>query len=134
MKFDKLSGQQSIRVSEDAFQDVVDAFNKPFQNYEQDALTNSKVATIAIAVGLNNDRQLSSSPPTRPFKLDSLDQNRVLRTLIENKHPEESPDSLQTLLGEYMEGGVRTLHESIENGYIGYEDYFEKHPSAPFPE
>lgn len=134
MKFDELSGQQTIRVSEDIFEEVTAAVNKVFKNSDQNNLTNSQVATFSIAVGYQNDRKLDNSPPTKPLKLDSLDSNQVLRTLIEDRHEDANPEELQSILQKYLEGGTQTLYESIENGYISYSEYFDTHPSMPFPE
>lgn len=124
MKFNELSGQQSVRVTEDLFDEVAAALNRIFEDRERLSLTDSEVATIAIAVGLENNRQLGSSPPTKPFKLDSLDQDGVLRILIERKHPDADPDELRIHLDKYLEGGIQTLVDSINGGYITYRDYF----------
>lgn len=125
MKFNELSGQQSVRVSEDMFEEVAAALNRSFENRERLSLTDSEVATIAISVGLENNRRLDSSPPTKPFKLDSLDQDEVLRVLIERTHPNADPGELRIHLDRYLEGGIQTLSDSIDNGHITYRDYFK---------
>jgi hypothetical protein len=122
MKFDEISGAQSLQVTTEKFERVSKSINETLENNDTESVDNTQIGNLAIAVGIREGRQNQPDSPSKPLKIESLDQDRVLRILIERRHNGATPEELKDHLKWYLEGGIRTMYENIEK-----QNYFEYH-------
>lgn len=126
MNFDKISGAQTLQVTTDKFNKVSKSINETLKNNDGDLVENTQIANLAIAVGVKENRREEPESPSKPLKIESLDQDRILRILIENRHEGASPEELKNLMQKYLEGGIHTMAEDIEEqNYFEYHRYIE---------
>lgn len=126
MKFDEISGAQTVHVTTEQFEKVAKSINETLENNDGDPVENTQIANLAIAVGFKEERQEEPESTNKPLKMESLDQDRVLRTMIERRHDEASPKELKDHMEQYLEGGIRTIAEDIDNqNYFEYHRYIE---------
>lgn len=122
MKFDNISGAQTLQVTTDKFNKVSKSINETLENNDGETVENTQIANLAISVGIKENRREEPDSTSKPLKIESLDQDRILRILIEQRHEDASPEELKNIMQGYLEGGIRTMAEDIEN-----QNYFEYH-------
>lgn len=132
MKFDEISGAQTLQVTTEKFERVSKSINETLENNDTESVENTQIANLAIAVGIKESRQNHPDSPSKPLKIESLDQDRVLRILIERRHSDATPEELKDHIQRYLEGGIRTMYEDIEKqNYFEYHQYIERPEVAP---
>lgn len=122
MKFDKISGAQTVHVTTEKFDEVATSVNETLENNDGKPVENTEIANLAIAVGFKEDELEEPESTNKPLKMESLDQDKVLRTMIEQRHSDASPQDLKDLMEQYLEGGIRIMQEDLE-----VENYFQYH-------
>lgn len=131
MKFDEISGAQSLQVTTEKFERVSKSINETLENNDTESVDNTQIGNLAIAVGIREGRQNQPDSPSKPLKIESLDQDRVLRILIERRHNGATPEELKDHLKCYLEGGIRTMYENIEKqNYFEYHQYIDRREVA----
>ena len=122
MKFDEISGAQTVHVTTEKFEKVATSINETLENNNGKPVENTEIANLAIAVGFKEERREKPESTNKPIKMESLDQDKILRTMIERRHEEASPEDLKNYMEKYLEGGIREMAEDISN-----QNYFEYH-------
>lgn len=122
MEFDNISGAQTVHVTTEKFEMVATSINETLENNDGNPVENTQIANLAIAVGFKEGRRAEPESTNKPIKMESLDQDKVLRTMIERRHGEASPEELKDFMEYYLEGGIRKMAEDIEE-----QNYFEYH-------
>ena len=126
MKFDEISGAQTVHVTTDKFEKVATSINETLENNDGNPVENTQIANLAIAVGFKERYLKEPEGTNKPLKMESLDQDKVLRTMIERRHEDASPDELKIYMEKYLEGGIREMVEDIEEqNYFGYHHYLD---------
>lgn len=125
MSFDDIEGGSTIHANSDKLNQIKKYVNTEFQNEDENDIKVSRIIDLAIAVGVEEDeRSTHSLDGADRTSIGSLDPHRVLRTLIEIKHPDKSGEELLTLLREYYAGGVDVIATDLGNDdYFNYEKY-----------
>lgn len=132
MKFDDISGAQTVHVTTEKFDKVATSINETLENNDGSPVENTQIANLAIAVGFKEGRKEEPGSPNKPLKMESLDQDKVLRTIIERRHEDSSPEKLKDLMEQYLEGGVREMVDDIEEqGYFEYHQYLDTDVAEP---
>lgn len=132
MKFDKISGAQTINVTTEKFDKVATSINETLENNDGNRVENTQIANLAIAVGFKEERREEPMSTNKPLKMESLDQDKVLRTMIERRHEDASPEELKNYMGKYLEGGIREMAEDIEEqNYFEYHQYLDTDIGEP---
>lgn len=55
--------------------------------------------------------------------MDSLDQNKLLRTMIERWHADASPEELKEYIQGYLKGGIQEISGEIEqHNHFNYQN------------
>lgn len=122
MNFDKISGAQTVHVTTEKFEKVATSINETLENNDGNPVENTQIANLAIAVGFKEERREEPKSTNKPLKMESLDQDKVLRTMIERRHEDAAPEELKNYMEKYLEGGIREMAEDIEE-----QNYFEYH-------
>ena len=123
MSFDNLQGASTVRASKEFFTPLEKKVNGRFEKEEYE-LEKSRIADIALAVGLVEDERAETSGPTFTFNLGSIDKYGVLKGIIQERHQDKEGDELRVLLQRYMEGGAQFIADEIdENGVFNYHRY-----------
>ncbi|MGQ3329933.1 hypothetical protein [Halorubrum sp. FL23] len=122
MKFDEISGAQTLQVTTEKFNKVSKSINETLENNDAEKVENTQIANLAIAVGIKEKRQNQPESTSKALKMESLDQDRVLRTIIERRHKNSSPEKLKEHMQGYLEGGIEIMFEDIKK-----QNYFEYH-------
>ncbi|WP_254837859.1 hypothetical protein [Natronomonas marina] len=122
MKFDEISGAQTVHVTTEKFEKVATSINETLENNDGNPVENTQIANLAIAVGFKEKRREEPESTNKPLKMESLDQDKVLRTMIERRHEDASPEELKNYMEKYLEGGIQEMAEDIED-----QNYFEYH-------
>ena len=122
MKFDEISGAQTVHVTTEKFEKVATSINETLENNDGNPVENTQIANLAIAVGFKEKRREGPESTNKPLKMESLDQDKVLRTMIERRHEDASPEELKNYMEKYLEGGIQEMAEDIED-----QNYFEYH-------
>lgn len=126
MKFDEISGAQTLQVTTEKFDKVSKSINETLENNDTEKVENTQIANLAIAVGIKEKRQNQPESTSKPLKMESLDQDRVLRTIIERRHKNASPEKLKEHMQRYLEGGIETMFEDVQSqNYFEYHRYIE---------
>lgn len=122
MKFDEIPGSQTVNVTTEKFEKVATSINEILESNDGNPVENTQIANLAIAVGFKEKRREEPESTNKPLKMESLDQDKVLRTMIERRHEDASPEELKNYMEKYLEGGIREMAEDIEE-----QNYFEYH-------
>ena len=123
MSFDNLQGAPTVRASKEFFIPLEKKINGRFEKEEYE-LEKSRIADIALAVGLVEDERAENSGPTFTFNLGSIDKHGVLKGMIQERHQDKEGDELRVLLQRYMEGGAQFIADEIdENVVFNYHRY-----------
>lgn len=122
MKFEEISGAQTVHVTTEKFDKVQTSINETLENNDGKPVENTQIANLAIAVGFKEERRERPDSTNKAIKMESLDQDRVLRTMIERRHSDASPEELKDIMEEYLEGGIQIMEEDVEE-----QNYFEYH-------
>lgn len=122
MKFDEISGAQTVHVTTEKFEKVATSINETLENNDGSPVENTQIANLAIAVGFKEEQREEPESTNKPIKMESLDQDKVLRTMIERRHRDASAEELKDIMEQYLEGGIREIAEDIET-----QNYFEYH-------
>jgi len=122
MKFDEISGAQTVHVTTEKFDKVATSINETLENNDGSPVENTQIANLAIAVGFKEERREEPESTNKPIKMESLDQDKVLRTMIERRHGDASAEELKDIMEQYLEGGIQEMAEDIEA-----QNYFEYH-------
>jgi ribosomal protein L3 len=122
MKFDEISGAQTVHVTTEKFDKVATSINETLENNDGSPVENTQIANLAIAVGFKEERREEPESTNKPIKMESLDQDKVLRTMVERRHGDASAEELKDIMEQYLEGGIREIAEDIEA-----QNYFEYH-------
>ncbi|MDQ2054133.1 hypothetical protein [Halobellus sp. H-GB7] len=122
MKFDEISGAQTVHVTTEKFERVATSINETLENNDGNPVENTEIANLGIAVGFKEERREKPESTNKPIKMESLDQDKVLRTMIERRHEDASPEELKDIMEHYLEGGIQEMAEDIEE-----QNYFEYH-------
>lgn len=123
MSFDDLQGASTVRASKETFTPLENQVNSSFEK-EEYQLEKSRIADIAVAVGIVENKREETSGPTFTFNLGTIDKYGVLKSVIEERHPEEEGDDLRVLLQRYLEGGSQFISEEIDDtGVFNYHRY-----------
>lgn len=127
MSFSDIEGAPVIRVSKDPFDELESFVNSELSEDDDTAVEKSRIADIALAVGLKEDIRVDSIEDNeQTFNLGSVDKYGVLKTIVEERHPDAASDELRSLLVEYLEGGLQEVSEQIENeGVFRYHEYLD---------
>jgi hypothetical protein len=126
MKFDEISGAQTLQVTTEKFDKVSKSINETLENNDTEKVDNTQMASLAIAVGIKEKRQNQPESTSKPLKMESLDQDRVLRTIIERRHKNASPKKLKQHMQGYLEGGIEIMFEDVQSqNYFEYHRYIE---------
>ena len=126
MKFDEISGAQTLQVTTEKFDKVSKSINETLENNDTEKVENTQIANLAIAVGIREKRQNQPESTSKPLKMESLDQDRVLRTIIERRHKNASPEKLKEHMQGYLEGGIEIMFEDVQSqNYFEYHRYIE---------
>lgn len=122
MGFEDITGGFVIGADEENWEAVK---NYILDDFDDESPAVGRIVDFAIAVGLA-EKASEDPPPSSELhetNAGSVDQERILKTLIEQRHPEASPDRLKDLMSEYFEGGLRILADELdEQGYIRLDD------------
>jgi hypothetical protein len=127
MSFSDIEGAPVIRVSKPPFDQLESFVNSELSEDDGTAVKKSRIADIALAVGIKEETRVDSIEDSeQTFNLGSVDNYGVLKTIIEERHPDAAPDELRSLLVEYLEGGLQEISEQIENeGVFRYHEYLD---------
>lgn len=126
MSFDSLQGAPTVRASKEFFTPLEKKVNGRFEKEEYE-LEKSRIADIALAVGLVENERAQTSGPTFTFNLGSIDKYGVLKGVIQERHQDKEGDELRVLLQRYMEGGAQFIADEIdENGVFNYHRYLSE--------
>jgi len=135
MKFDEISGAQTVHVTTEKFEKVATSINETLENNDGNPVENTEIANLAIAVGFKEERREEPESTNKPLKMESLDQDKVLRTMIERRHEDASPEELKNYMEKYLEGGIQEMADDIESqNYFEYHRYLDsdvEEPSEP---
>lgn len=126
MIFDEISGAQTLYMTTEMYDMVATRINEPLANNDGTDVETTQIANLAIAVGIKEKRREQPKGPKTPVKMDSLDQDKLLRTMIERRHADASPEELKKYMQGYLEGGIQEMAEEIEeNNYFNYHKYLD---------
>lgn len=130
MSFNDIEGAPVLRASQSAFNDLEEFVNSELD--EDNEVENARIADIGLAVGLKEQKTAEFDSDNRTqFNLDSLDKYGVLKTIIEERHPEAEPAELRSLLQKYLEGGLQHISTQIEEEDVfNYHNYLELDPPS----
>lgn len=126
MMFDEISGAQSLYMTTETYKMVAARINEPLANNDGTDVETTQIANLAIAVGIKEKRREQPENPNKTVKMDSLDQDKLLRTMIERRHADASPEELKGYMQGYLEGGIQEMSEEIEqNNHFNYHKYLD---------
>lgn len=122
MSFDDYDGGYRLKASSEDFQVIHDYVNEEFKQGDRTTIEKSRVADIAIAVGLTQDKRVSDvQTPHDDFNLSSVDKHNILKPLVTHNHSEAAPEELPDILSSYLRGGLQEIVEEINK--TGTFDY-----------
>lgn len=123
MSFSDLQGATTVRTSVEAFSPLEERINREFEDEDYE-LKKSRIADIALAVGLAENEKEEVSGPTFTMNLGSIDKYDIIKIIIEERHPEMEGEELRAIFQEYLEGGSQYIVEGMDKtGVFKYHHY-----------
>lgn len=124
MVFDSVRGASIIRASEEKFDTVREQVVKELPE-EKPSVEESRIADIALAVGLAEDRTKEEiEQPDKEFAIDTLSRSDAMKVIIEERHPDKEGADLRKQMQEYLNGGIEEIVEDIdEHSVFRYHRY-----------
>jgi len=130
MSFDDVPGDFTLHASDDAVGEVRRYVNEEFRTEDEPDVTAARVVDLCIAVGIAEDERRKPQSEYRTGA-GSVDQHRVLRTLIEERHDDKSGEELVEIMRKYFEGGAQLISDEItDKGYFEIERYLPEEVTA----
>lgn len=114
MSFQDIKGDPALRVSTGALETVEKFITREFRDGEDVQLRRARVGDIALAVGFQANRMEDPEAERTGMNLSNLDDQGVIKTLIELRHPDASAEELRDIAQQYLEGGMQEIAEEIE--------------------
>lgn len=137
MSFSDITGSRVLRASEQPYDRLYEFVNKELSEDDDTSLDKQRVGDIALAVGIAEDRREESVAGDEEvgFNLGALDPEGVMKVIIEERHPDQGPEGLRQLIGQYLRGGVQEIGEEINlEGVFNYHNYLSEPPTEDGPE
>jgi hypothetical protein len=130
MSFEEATGDFTLHASEDAVGEVRRYVNEEFRTEDAGDVAAARVVDLCIAVGIAENEQRDAQSEYRTGA-GSVDEHRVLRTLIEQRHDGKSGEELREIMREYFEGGAQLISQEItDKGYFEIERYLPEEVAA----
>lgn len=125
MSFDEVQGAAVVRTDKEPFEALAEFVNSELDEDEGSSVERARIADIALTVGIIEEERVEELGEDRAqFNLGSLDKHDVMKTIIEERHPELSGKELRGILQEYLAGGTQVIGKQIgETGVFQYHDY-----------
>ena len=123
MSFSDLKGASTVRTSKEAFSPLEERINREFEDDEYE-LEKSRIADIALAVGLVEEELKEVSGPVFTMNFGSIDKHDVMKAIIEERHPDKNGEELRAVFQRYLEGGAQLIAQEMDgSGVFKYHRY-----------
>lgn len=130
MSFDDVPGDFTLHASDEAVGEVRRYVNEEFRTEDVPDVTAARVVDLCIAVGIAENERREPQSEYRT-SAGSVDQHRVLRTLIEERHDDKSGEELVEIMRKYFEAGAQIVSDEItDKGYFEVERYLPEEVTA----